>query len=168
MSAAPPGREAIEGWLRELGLEPGAAQVRDGVVSWYLRCDGRKRPAIPITIILAPGLGCVVWVPFTPPLRDEFRKSYRQLLRWNDEFPFVKFGLTEDERPVLSVEVPLGELDEERLGEAIARSVAICDLLVEETSAWRAGAPAPPDRSSSAVELLDRYADRLTELLAPS
>lgn len=168
MSAAPPGRGAVERWLREFGLDPGKPQLRDGVASWDLHCDGRRRSAIPITLILAPGLGLMVWVPFAPPLRDEFRKSYRRLLRWNEEYPFVKFGLTEDERPVLSSEVPLADLEQERLGEALARCVAVCDLLYEETSRWRAGARPSNAPSSSAVSLLERYADRLAELLAPS
>ena len=39
-----------------------------------------------------------------------FRKSYRKLLRWNDEFPFAKFSVGEDERPLLAVELPLDAL----------------------------------------------------------
>ena len=167
MSAAPPDRRAIERWLREFGLKPGKAQIREGVVSWDMRCDGRRRAAIPITLILVPGLGCLVWVPFGPPLRDEFRKSYRRLLRWNEEYPFAKFGVTEDERPVLSVEIPLADLAQDRVGEALARCVALCDLLHEETARWRAGDPAPVAASASAAPLLERYAYRLAELLGP-
>ncbi len=168
MSAAPPERRAVERWLREFGLKPGKPQVRDGVVSWDLRCDGRKRTAIPVTLILAPGIGGVVWVPFAPPLRDELRKSYRRLLRWNEEYPFVKFGVTEDERPVVSAEIPLGELEQDRLGEALARCVAVCDLLQDETARWLAEARPPRGPSSSAVGLLERYASQLGELVTVS
>jgi hypothetical protein len=163
-----PDRKAVEGWLRGFGLRPGKPQERDGVVSWDLRCSGRKRSAIPITVILAPGLGCVVWIPFAPPLSDEFRKSYRRLLRWNEEYPFVKFGVSEDERPVLSAELPLAQLDEEHLGEALARCVALCDLLYEDSARWLRSEPPARARSVSAVALLDRFADRLTELVPPS
>jgi hypothetical protein len=163
-----PDRKVIEGWLREFGLRPGKPQERDGVVSWDLRCSGRKRSAIPITVILAPGLGCVVWIPFAPPLSDEFRKSYRRLLRWNEEYPFVKFGVSEDERPVLSAELPLAQLDEERLGEALARCVALCDLLYEESARWLRSERPSRARSVSAIALLDRFADRLTELVPPA
>jgi Putative bacterial sensory transduction regulator len=163
-----PERKVVEGWLRAFGLRPGKPQERDGVVSWDLRCDGRKRSAIPITVILAPGLGCVVWIPFAPPLSDEFRKSYRRLLRWNEEYPFVKFGVSEDERPVLSAELPLAQLDEERLGEALARCVALCDLLYEDSARWLRGERPSRARSVSAIALLDRFADRLTELVAPA
>ena len=149
-------------------MKPGRPQVRDGVVSWDFRCDGRRRTDLPVTFILAPDLGGVVWIPFAPPLRDEFRKSYRRLLRWNEEYPFVKFGVTDDERPVLSAEIPLLELGEERLGETLARCVAVCDVLADETARWRAGTRPPGEPSSSLVLLLDRYADRLGELLAPT
>jgi len=170
VSAAPPERRSIERWLREFGLKPGRPQVRDGVASWDFHCDGRRRTHLAVTFILAPGLGGVVWIPFAPPLRDEFRKSYRRLLRWNEEYPFVKFGVTDDERPVLSAEIPLSEFGQERLGETLARCVAVCDLLADETAPWLAGArSAPtPTSSSSAVGLLERYADRLGELLTPT
>ena len=156
----------MERWLREFGLRPGKPQVRDGVVSWDIRCDGRRRSDIPVTFILAPGLGGVVWIPFAPPLRDEFRKSYRRLLRWNEEYPFVKFGVTEDDRPVLSAEIPFSELGQERLGETLARCIAVCDLLADETAPWLAGGGSARAPSSSAVGLLDRYAERLGELIA--
>jgi hypothetical protein len=166
VSPAAPEKRAVEGWLRELGLRPGKAQRREGVVSWDLLCDGRKRRAIPITLIVAPGIGALVWIPLAPPLRDEFRKSYRRLLRWNEEYPFVKFGVTEDERPVLSAEVPLSELDQDRLGEALARCIAVCDVLFEESARWLPGDRPTSGRSASAAPLLERYADRLAELLA--
>jgi len=166
VSPAAPERRAVESWLRELGLRPGKAQRREGVVSWDLRLDGRKRRAIPITLIVAPGIGALVWIPLAPPLRDEFRKSYRRLLRWNEEYPFVKFGVTEDERPVLSAEVPLSDLDQDRLGEALARCIAVCDVLYEESARWLLGEPPTSGRGASAAPLLERYADRLAELLA--
>jgi hypothetical protein len=166
--APEPDRRALEGWLRELGFKPGRAQAREGILSWDLRCDGRKRSGIPLTVILVPALGCLVWVPFAPPFRDEFRKSYRRLLRWNEEYPFVKFGVTEDERPVMTVEVPRAELDRDRLGEAVARCVAVCDLLADETARWLRDTPAPARSSVSAVGLIERYADRLGELAEPA
>lgn len=166
--AVTPDRRALEGWLRELGLKPGKPQAREGILSWDLRCDGRRRRSIPVTVILVPALGCLVWVPFAPPFRDGFRKSYRQLLRWNEEYPFVKFGVTEDERPVMTVELPAVELDRDRLGEALARCVALCDLLADETARWLRDAPAPARRTTSAVGLIERYADRLGELAAPA
>ncbi|MEX2334104.1 MAG: DUF4265 domain-containing protein, partial [Pseudohongiella sp.] len=48
--------------------------------------------------ILDPSFAAIVWVHFAPPISDMFRKSYRKLLRWNDDYPFAKFGLAADDR----------------------------------------------------------------------
>ncbi|CAN5196229.1 hypothetical protein BH24CHL7_BH24CHL7_16110 [soil metagenome] len=122
-------------------------------------------------MIHQPSLGGVVWVHYAPPLTDGLRKAYRRLLRWNDELPFAKFALSEDERPMLTAEVPADSLSRDRLGLAIARLLAICDLLHEESIDWleprdrratrpAADAPRDPDGGS----LLERYADQLRDL----
>jgi hypothetical protein len=141
------------------------------VVSWDLRLDGRRRRAVRVTLIHQPSLGAVVWVHYAPPLTDGLRKAYRRMLRWNDELPFAKFALSEDERPMLTAEVPADSLGRDRLGLAIARLLAICDLLHEESIDWleprdrRGRKPATePDPAGSA--LLERYAAELGELAA--
>ncbi len=159
----------VEGWLEELSLVPGTRVDRDGLTSWDLALDGRRRFDIPVTLILDPSLALIVWVHFAPPIGDQFRKSYRRLLRWNDEFPFVKFAVAEDERPILTAELPLAGLDRDALGVALARVLAICDQLLEESAAWLwIGGRIPPagDRVSRQVGLFARYADRLAELAA--
>ena len=88
----------VDRWFREFELSPLERAVRDGITSWDLRLDGRRRPDIRVTLILDPATAMVLWVHFAPPLNDSFRVSYRQLLRWNDELPFVKFALS-DRRP---------------------------------------------------------------------
>lgn len=121
-----------------------------------------------MTLILDPALGLVAWVHYAPPLSDSLRKTYRQLLRWNDELPFVKFALSEDDRPVLAAEVAADRLDRESLGLTIARLLTVCDLLYEESRAWvdriapPKGPTIVPDQSGPA--LLDRYAADLAEL----
>src|SRR3954454_10902135 len=126
----------VERWLDELGLEAQARDTRDGVSSWDLRLDGRRRFDLPVTLILDPALALITWVHFAPPIGDAFRKSYRKLLRWNDEYPFVKFSLAADERPVLATEIAVGALDRDALGLGIARSLAIADELLEESAGW--------------------------------
>jgi hypothetical protein len=96
-----------------------------------------------------------------------FRKSYRRLLKWNDEFPFAKFSVADDERPVLAVEVPIEFVDEDSLGLALARILGIADRLLEETADWLwigGRMPDTGDRVSANAALLDRYAARLPEL----
>jgi Putative bacterial sensory transduction regulator len=105
-------------------------------------------------------------VHYAPPLSDSFRKSYRQFLRWNDELPFVKFALSEDERPVLSAEVPTGSVSLESVGLMLARLVAVCDLLVVESVHWLwPGAKAPPNTEGEGRNpaLLERYRAELAE-----
>ena len=157
----------VERWLNELGLEPLARADRDGVTSWDLRLDGRRRFDLPITLILDPSLGLICWVHFAPPIGDAYRKSFRKLLRWNDEFPFVKFSLAEDDRPVLASEIPLRVMDRDELGLALARSLLIADQLLEESAGWLWIGGRIPDqsgRASRGAGLIARYADRLREL----
>jgi hypothetical protein len=156
-------------WLEELGITPGDRADRDGVSSWDIVLDGRRRAAVLVTLILDPGLALLCWVHYAPPINESFRVSYRMLLRWNDELPFVKFAVSEDERPVLTTELPVGTLDRDALGTALARLVAVCDLLYLDSARWleppggRKGGwpPAPPGVPSP---VLERYADRLGEL----
>ena len=157
----------VERWLDELGLRPEARMDREGVTSWDLRLDGRRRFDVPITLILDPDLALIVWVHFAPPIGDGYRKSYRRLLRWNDEFPFAKFSLAEDERPILTVELAIDAADRDGLGIAIARSLAIADRLLEESANWLWIGGRIPDtsgRTSRGAALLDRFHDELGEL----
>ena len=157
----------VEHWLDDLGLRPEARTDREGVTSWDLRLDGRRRFDVPITLILDPALALIVWVHVAPPIGDAFRKSYRRLLRWNDEFPFAKFSLAEDERPILTFELPVGTADRDELGLALARALAISDRLLEESAGWLWIGGRIPDtsaRESRGKALLDRYAGALGEL----
>ncbi len=107
---------------------------------------------------------------FAPPLNDSFRVSYRQFLRWNDELPFVKFALADDERVVLTSELPVAMLRRDVLGLAICRLLAVCDLTLDRSVVWlypgARSAPAMPRRSRQAG-LFERHAAELHELLVP-
>jgi Putative bacterial sensory transduction regulator len=119
-----------------------------------------------VTLILAPGLGLVAWAHYAPPLGDSFRKTYRRLLRWNDELPFVKFAISEDERIMLTAEVPAVALDRDALGRTLARLVAVCDLLRDESASFLGDWAKAP--ASAPTTLLDRYATDIAELEAPA
>src|SRR5881397_1141312 len=164
----------VERWLGELGLEPIDRAERDGIASWDLVLDGRRRFDLRVTIILDPSLALICSAQFAPPIGDMFRKSYRKLLRWNDEFPFAKFGLSEDERPLLSIELPIGDLAAtdpgaraDVLGFALARIVGIADRLLEESAGWLWIGGRIPDQSERTPRkraFLDRVEDPLVEL----
>jgi hypothetical protein len=161
--------EAIEAWLSELGLVPGARVERDGVSAWDLTLDGRVRRDLRITLIVDPTIGAIVWAHLAPPLLDGLRKSYRTLLRWNDEFPLVKFSIADDGRPTAAAEVPTRWLDVEELGLALARVAGVADRLFDETRGWLWIGGRVPDgyaeREVRNVPLLDRFAGRLGELV---
>ena len=96
-----------------------------------------------------------------------FRKSYRKLLRWNDEFPFAKFCVSEDERPLLAVEVPIADADADRWASRSPGSSAIADQLLDESKDWIWIGGRMPDQSGRTPRnpaFLARYAGRLPEL----
>jgi hypothetical protein len=157
----------VEDWFRDLGLEPTERADREGVASWDLVLDGRRRFDLRVTVVLDPALGMICWAHYAPPISDMFRKSYRKFLRWNDEFPFAKFSVGEDERPSLSVELPIELAGADQLGLALARILGIADRLLEESAHWIWLGGRVPDtggRTPANRALLDRYAARLPEL----
>jgi hypothetical protein len=162
----------VEAWLRELGLAPAARVEREGIVAWDLALDGRRRRDLRVTLILDPALGAIAWAHLAPPLGDGLRKSYRMLLRWNEDFPLAKFSVADDGRPILAVEVPWRWLDAEELGLALARVAGIADQVFEETRGWLwIGGRVPDGYDSRPVRnqaLLDRFAPRLGELTEPT
>ena len=162
---------AVEAWLTELGLEPLERVDREGVTSWDLVLDGRRRADLRITLILDPAFALLAWAHFAPQIGDSFRKSYRQLLRWNDEYPFLKFSLSEDERFVLAAEIPAASADADALGLALARILAVSDRVLARSRAWlRGGAwreALDDGEPSRGAALLDRYHDVLGELDVP-
>jgi len=166
-----PAAADIERWLSELGLQPGPRVAREGVVAWDLTLDGRLRRDLRTTLILDPAIGAIVWAHLAPPIGDGLRKSYRMLLRWNEDFPFAKFSVAEDGRPILAVELPERWLDADELGLALARVAAIADRIFDESRDWLwIGGRVPDgyaDRPIRTAGLLDRYAARLGELMAP-
>jgi hypothetical protein len=163
------GPATVDAWLQDLGLDPVERAEREGVVSWDLLLDGRRRHDIRATLILDPTVALVCWVHYAPPITDAFRVSYRKLLRWNDELPFVKFAIAPDERPVLTSELSLAGLDVDALGAALARLVAVCDLLVADSTGWLwpgTKVPPTPVRAGRTAGLLDRYASVVAEVEA--
>ncbi len=122
-------------------------------------------------MIFDPALALLAWVQLGPPLSDNFRKTYRQLLRWNDELPFAKFTVSEDERPILTLELRAQDVDHDALGILLARTLAIADLIHKDAMALMGDlrrtypkliATAEPEPSGPA--LLERYADAVVEL----
>lgn len=122
-----------------------------------------------MTLIFETSVGLVCWVHYAPPLADSLRKVYGQMLRWNDELPFVKFALGTDDRPVLSDEVAMGDLSPDTVGLTIARLLATCDLLYPESAKW-VDRIAKPEAAAGegGRQLLERYTADLGEFITRS
>lgn len=159
----------IEGWLAELGVDAGVRAEREGISAWDLSLDGRKRRDLRITLILDPAIGAIAWAHLAPPLLDGLRRAYRTLLRWNDEFPLVKFSVADDGRPIAAVEIPARWLELDELGLALARVAGVADRIFEETRGWLwIGGRVPDGYAAKPIRneaLLARYAGRLGELV---
>ena len=161
----------IDGWLAELELTPTERVERDGATAWDIVLDGRRRRQLRMTLIHDPSVGLVCWAQMAPQLSDGFRKTYRQLLRWNDELPFAKFAISEDDRPILSLETAASEpVTRDSLGLLIAKSLAITDLLHDQAVTLMGDLrrrqfdiARESDPDPAGVRLLDRYHEELVE-----
>jgi hypothetical protein len=155
-------------------LTPIERAEREGATSWDLLLDGRRRRALRVTLILDPEVALVAWVHLAPPLSDNFRKTYRQLLRWNDELPFAKFAISQDDRPMLTAEITAAGLNRDAVGRLLARVLAISELVHDESLKLmgelrrKHGAligGSEPDRAG--VALLERYSADVEEITEP-
>jgi hypothetical protein len=122
-------------------------------------------------LILDPAVALIAWAHLAPPISDGFRKTYRQLLRWNDEYPFAKFAVSDDERPMLTAEIAAAGLDKDAVGGLLARVLAITDLihdqslvLMGELRRRHAVVTAASEPDPAGVALLDRYAADIEEV----
>jgi hypothetical protein len=160
---------SIPALLERNGVIASAPHRRDDATVWDLELDGERRRNLRLSLIhdARPGGVVVVWVHLAPPLGDGLRKAYRRLLEWNDKYLFAKFGIAEDGRPVLSVELRAEQATDADLVEALARAVLIADRLLEETAAWIwIGGRIPADdgsprRNAQLLHAIPNLAERL-------
>jgi len=155
---APP----IDRLLAELGIEvvdaadgPGGTTLSRDVI-----LDGRRRFDLRVTIAWVAGVGCSLWGYYGLEAMEIPKRVYARMLRANFDYPFVKFAMTEDDRPMLMTELPSAALDRDELGRALARLAIVSDRLVEETAAAVADRAVLPDwsaRTSRNAALLDAY-----------
>jgi hypothetical protein len=88
------------------------------------------------------------------------KRTYSRMLRANFDYPFVKFAMTDDDRPMLMTELPAAALDRDELGRGIVRLAVVADRLLEETAdavADRGLIPDLGEREPRNRDLMDAY-----------
>jgi hypothetical protein len=131
---APP---PLDAWLADLGIEvvgssgaPGAeALSRDVVI------DGERRFDLRVTIAWVAGIGLSLWGYYGLEAMEIPRRVLHRMLRANFEYPFVKFAMTDDDRPMLVSELPALAVTRDELARGLVRFAIVADRLLEET-AW--------------------------------
>lgn len=152
----------MDAWLADLGLVPvsSLAAPRDEALSRDVILDGERRFDLRVTIAWAAGMGLHLWAYYGPDAMELPRRTLLRLLGANAEFPFVKFAVTEEDRPMLIAELPPVAVDRDELGRALARLVVVADRLLDETAPAIADRGRLPDwsgRVSRNPLLMDQY-----------
>ena len=144
---APP----IDRWLGELGLEVvgSTADPTGRAISRDVILDGNRRFDLRVTVAWVAGVGCSLWAYYGLEAMEIPKRTFTRMLRANFDYPFVKFAMTDDDRPMLMTELPSSALDRDELGRGLVRLTVVADRLLEET------APAVADRG-----VLPDWADR--------
>lgn len=144
--AAPP----IDRLLDELGLEVvGAGDGPDGrSLSRDVIIDGRRRFDLRVTVAWVAGIGCSLWAYYGLEAMEIPKRVYGRMLRANFDYPYVKFAITDDDRPMLMTELPTVAVDRDELGRGLARLAIVADRLLDETAAAVADRAILPDWSA--------------------
>ncbi len=132
----------LDVWLAELGLEVVGASgsLGDAAFSRDVVLDGERRFDLRATVAWVSGVGLSLWAYYGLEAMEIPKKTYGRMLRANFDYPFVKFAMTDDDRPMLMTELPATAVEREQLARGLVRLVVVADRLMEET------APAIADR----------------------
>lgn len=122
--------------------------------------DGERRFDLRVTVAWAAGMGLHLWAYYGMEAMEIPRRTLLRMLDANAEFPFVKFALTEDDRPMLITELPPSSITRDELGRGLVRLLVVADRLLDETASAvvdRGRLPDWSDRVGRNGELLARY-----------
>ena len=142
--AVPP---PIDAWLSELGVEvvgasgvPGAEAISRDVV-----LDGERRFDLRVTIAWVAGIGISLWAYYGLEAMEIPRRVLHRMLRANFDYPFVKFAMTDDDRPMLVTELSASAISRDELARGLVRLTIVADRLLEETASAVADRALLPD-----------------------
>ena len=158
-AGAPP----LDRWLDELGIEVVAAAGAPDAPAFSrdVVLDGRRRFDLRVTVAWVAGIGCSLWAYYGLEAMEIPKRVFVRMLRANFDYPYVKFALTDDDRPMLMTELPAAALDRDELGRGLVRLSVVADRLLEETAhavADRGALPDWTDRAGRSDGLLAAYA----------
>ncbi|MEA2651550.1 MAG: hypothetical protein QOI85_1271 [Chloroflexota bacterium] len=161
---------SIDGWLQGLGLEviAAAGAAGDPAFSRDVIVDGDRRLDLRITVAWVSGVGCSLWAYYGLEAMEIPKRTYARMLHANFDYPFVKFAMTDDDRPMLMTELSPAALDRDELGRGITRLAVVADRLLEETAsavADRGLLPDWSDREPRNRALLDAYRADVTSAM---
>jgi hypothetical protein len=145
-SVGPP---PLDAWLLELGLEVvgGVGQAGEAAISRDVVLDGEHRFDLRVTVAWVEGVGVSLWAYYGLEAMEIPRRVLHRMLRANFDYPFVKFALTDDDRPMLVSELPAGAVTIDELARGLVRLTVVADRLLEETAAAVADRGVLPDWS---------------------
>ncbi|HEX2141282.1 MAG TPA: hypothetical protein VHK28_03245 [Candidatus Limnocylindria bacterium] len=156
----------IDAWLSELGVEvvSGAGGPQDAAFSRDVVLDGARRFDLRVTVAWVEGIGASLWAYYGPEAMEIPKRVYHRMLRAAFDYPFVKFAMTDDDRPMLMTELPPSAVTRDELGRGLVRLAVVGDRLLEETAAAVADRGQLPDwsgRQARNAALLDAYRDEV-------
>ncbi|TMB57366.1 MAG: YbjN domain-containing protein [Chloroflexi bacterium] len=137
-----------------------SGDASEAAMSCDVMLDGVRRFDLRATVAWVDGFGLSIWAYYGLEAMEVPRRVLQRMLRANFDYPFVKFALTDDDRPMLVTELPPAGLDRDLLGRALTRLTVVADRLLEETAsavADRGLIPDWSDRTGRNPELLAAY-----------
>ena len=139
----------LDAWLGELGLEvvDGSGEEGEAAFSRDLVLDGERRFDLRVTVAWVDDLGLSVWAYYGAEAMEIPKRTFHRMLRASFDHPFVKFALTDDDRPMLMTELPPSSVSRDELGRSLARLIIVSDRLLEETAQAAADHGQLPDWS---------------------
>ena len=166
------GGSSIDSWLDAFGLEVVAAAgaPTDEAFSRDVIVDGDRRFDLRMTVAWVAGVGCSLWAYYGLEAMEIPRRTYLRMLHANFDYPFVKFAITDDDRPMLMTELPAASLDRDELGRGIVRLAVVADRLLEETAHAVADRGVLPDwqgRSARNRDLMAAYRAEVEASMPP-
>jgi hypothetical protein len=140
----------------------------DAALTRDLLIDGERRFDLRVTVAWVAGVGVSLWAYYGLEEMEIPRRVLLRMLRANYEYPFIKFAITDDDRPMLMTELPTDALDRDELGRGLVRLAVLSDRLLEETAPAIADRGALPDwsgRTPRNAALLQAYRSQVEDTM---